>query len=113
MKQIVLAGLIALIGMGCGSKKEMTDSNAAETQTQNRSDRNNNRGDRKAPPSVDEIFKMDVDSDGFLSKSEVKGRLLEDFEKFDTDGNGLISRAEFENAPRPERKRRGGGQRNR
>jgi Ca2+-binding EF-hand superfamily protein len=47
---------------------------------------------------------MDIDGDGFLSKSEVKGRLLERFASIDADGNGLLSKEEVMNAPKPERR---------
>lgn len=52
-------------------------------------------------PNIEEVFKMDTDGDGKLSKSEVKGRLLTDFDKFDTNSDGFISREEFQNAPKP------------
>ena len=64
------------------------------------------RGDRKGPRSIDEVFKMDTNNDGKLSKSEVKGKMLERFPKIDTNGDGFISREEFTNAPRPKRGQR-------
>ncbi len=58
------------------------------------------------PPSIDEMFKMDINTDGLLAKTEVKGRLLRDFDIIDTDRDGFISRKELENAPKPERGQR-------
>lgn len=50
-----------------------------------------------------DIFQMDTNNDGMLSKSEVKGPILNDFDKIDTNGDGFISKEEFEKAPKPER----------
>lgn len=59
-------------------------------------------GQRKAPPTVDEIFEqMDKDEDGKLTKVEVKGYLQTNFTKIDTDENGFLTREEVENAPKP------------
>ena len=64
-------------------------------------------GERKGPPSVDEIFeKMDADKDGQLAEAELKGPLKENFATIDADSNGFISREELENAPKPERPKR-------
>ena len=55
---------------------------------------NRNQGERK---SADELIKlMDVDKDGKLSKSEVKGPLSEDFAKVDADSDGFITKEELE-----------------
>ena len=40
--------------------------------------------------------KLDVNSDGVITKEEAKGRLLKHFNKVDTDANGSITSAEFE-----------------
>ena len=40
--------------------------------------------------------KLDVNSDGVITKEEAKGRLLKHFDKVDTDANGSITSAEFE-----------------
>ncbi len=63
-------------------------------------------GSRQRPPSVEQLFQMDQNGDGFLAKSELKGPILNDFDKIDTNGDGLLSREELENAPKPERNRR-------
>ncbi len=72
----------------------------------NNSERNRGGG----APDIKEVFKMDTNGDGKLAKSEVSGRLQEDFNKIDTNGDGFITREEFQNAPKPEGGR-GGGQR--
>ena len=69
--------------------------------------RDGEKRDRRQPPSIDEVFKMDIDQDGFLSLEEVSETpLARDFAKIDTNEDGLISREEFEKAPRPERGQR-------
>ncbi|WP_169337232.1 EF-hand domain-containing protein [Psychromonas ossibalaenae] len=50
---------------------------------------------------------LDSNSDGQLSKDDLQGRLLADFDNIDTDGSGMISQAEFE-AFKSERKGKGG-----
>lgn len=60
----------------------------------------NQRG-QQGPPSVEEIFKMDKNKDGKLSKSEIKGPLKKDFAKVDTNKDGFITREEFKKAPKP------------
>lgn len=64
----------------------------------------NNRPQQGGKP---DIFEMDTNNDGKLSKSEVKGPIANDFDSIDTNGDGYISKEEFEAAPKPER---GGGQ---
>lgn len=61
-------------------------------------------GQRKEPPTVDEIFEqMDKDEDGKLSEKEVKGPIKDDFAKIDTDEDGFLSKEEVKKAPKPER----------
>ncbi|GAA5222010.1 EF-hand domain-containing protein [Membranihabitans marinus] len=95
MKNILfflIAGL-SIILTSCGSQKETT-SNQSQAQ----------RGNRQGPPSVEDIFKMDSNEDGKLSKEEVEGPLLEKFSTIDTNNDGYISKEELQNAPRPERR---------
>ncbi|NNE77366.1 MAG: EF-hand domain-containing protein [Pricia sp.] len=64
-------------------------------------------GQRKEPPTVDEIFEqMDKDEDGKLSEKEVNGPLKDNFSKIDTDEDGFLSAEEIEKAPRPKRRER-------
>lgn len=63
-----------------------------------------NRQERKSPPTFEELIeKMDANDDGKLSKSEIKGRLKENFAKVDLDEDGFITAEEFEEAPKPKR----------
>ncbi len=55
------------------------------------------------------IFEMDTNNDGLLSKSEVKGPIVNDFDQIDTNGDGYISKEEFEKAPKPQRNGGPGG----
>ena len=57
-------------------------------------------------PSIDDIFKMDTNNDGLLSKKEVNGPLEREFDNIDTNGDGYISKEELTNAPKPERGQR-------
>lgn len=67
------------------------------------------REERREPPTFEELLeKLDEDEDGKLSEEEVDGPLKEMFTEIDTDEDGYISEKEFENAPKPERKERGG-----
>ena len=64
-----------------------------------------NRRERREPPSIDELFKhMDKNEDGKLSKDEVKGPLKDHFSKVDTNEDGYLTREELENAPKPRRR---------
>ncbi|MBC8754521.1 YHYH protein [Kordia sp. YSTF-M3] len=72
----------------------------------------NRGGNNRERPSVAEIFEqMDANSDGKLSKKEVKGPLQRDFSKVDTNDDGFISKKELEKAPKPQRRQGGRGQR--
>lgn len=64
------------------------------------------------PPTIDELFSMDENNDGKLSKSEVSGPLLNDFSKIDTNEDGFITREELEKAPKPNGTPRPGPPRN-
>lgn len=93
-----LLGLVLMISIfSCGSQKDTTE-NLEKPQSE--------RG-KKGRPSLDDIFKMDLDNDGLISKEEVKGPLQRDFDKIDSDGNGFLNREEVENAPKPQRGQRG------
>ncbi|PZE18888.1 hypothetical protein DNU06_03410 [Putridiphycobacter roseus] len=56
---------------------------------------------------------MDINRDGKLSKLEVTGPLLEDFDKFDLNKDGFITKEELGEEPKPkgERPERGSGER--
>lgn len=99
MKQIKLVLVImglSLTVVSCKTKKEAVNPDRPSSSE---------RG-RKGRPNMEEVFKMDTNKDGKLSKSEVKGPLLRDFDKIDTSGDGLISKEELEKAPKPQRQQR-------
>lgn len=90
MKKVMVLGMsLFVLTVSCKAQK------TTDTQSNDRK--------QQGPPSVEEVFKMDSNSDGVLSKTEVKGPLLNDFDKIDTDGDGFLSKTEVENAPKPER----------
>ena len=102
-KLIIISGLF-LLTIGCKSQKE-TFQEQPNASTEQR-DRRPQNGDRRTPPSVDEVFEMDTNKDGLLSKTEVsESPMARRFTTMDTNGDGFISRTEFENAPRPQRRR--------
>lgn len=50
------------------------------------------RGGQQQPPSFDQL---DTNSDGQLSKDEVKGPLANDFDKLDANGDGVLTEDEL------------------
>ena len=100
--------LIALMSLAFIVSCKSKNTDAVEYQAQEKSNNSSRSQRAKGPMSIEDIFKMDADNDGFLSKSEVKGRIAKDFDNIDTDDDGLISKKEMENAPKPERGQRGG-----
>ncbi|TRX49022.1 EF-hand domain-containing protein [Fulvivirga sp. M361] len=62
-------------------------------------------GQGGAPNFSQLLSQMDANKDGKLSKSEVKGRLVNDFSRIDSNSDGFITDSEMENAPRPQRGR--------
>ncbi len=97
---IIFAALLLVAMTSCASSKT---EDVAETTRTERSQRGGQRG---GPPSIDQIFEMDTDGNGMLSKSEVQGPLEEMFDTIDIDSDGYLTREEVENAPRPERPQR-------
>jgi len=105
MKQIIALFILTFFISACSSKKDVIPANEEQIDLNERELKRENR--RNGPPNIEEVFKMDIDKDGLLSKSEVTGRLLERFGDIDSDADGFISKTEFENAPRPKRKQGG------
>lgn len=93
MKNIATAFLILFLAGACNTQKQTADI----VQNQPR------QGQRQGPPSIDDLFKMDANQDGLLSKAEVNGPILNDFAKIDTNSNGYLARTEVENAPKPQK----------
>lgn len=85
------------------------NSNAQSNNRPSGGEQGGGQGEKKGPPpSADEIFEMmDVDKNGQLELSEVKGPIKNDFTTIDTNEDGYISKEELETAPKPERQ---GGQ---
>lgn len=108
MRILLIAVLTIAINIGCKSSKDSTTVDAPKTADTRSADRGAKGGERGGPPSVDEVFKMDKDMDGKLSKMEVDDKLAKHFDKIDTNGDGFITKEEFKNAPKPEK---GKGQR--
>jgi len=99
---ILAVGLLGFIACNNTAKKtDQGDNNSPEQMQQDRPQQ------RERPSVSDMIARMDTDKDGKLSKSEVKGRLLESFATIDTDEDGFITEEELEKAPRPEGRQRG------
>lgn len=99
---LFISGLLAL---GCNTNKSTTET----TEKSSTREQPSRSGRQQGPPSIDQLFELDQDGDGKLSKSEVKGRIANDFDKIDADGDGFLTREEVENAPRPRRGQRPGG----
>jgi ribonuclease BN (tRNA processing enzyme) len=76
---------------------KITTPQTKKTTTQNRqkpTQRNNNSNN--TPPSFSELLtKMDVNKDQKLSKSEVKGKLKENFDQRDKNGDGYLTEDEM------------------
>ncbi|WP_137297222.1 EF-hand domain-containing protein [Psychromonas sp. SP041] len=53
-------------------------------------------GPQGGPPAFSDI---DTDGDGYISQSEAKGPLAENFSKLDTDGDGYLSESDIPEPP--------------
>ncbi|MFK8044019.1 MAG: hypothetical protein AB8B72_00890 [Crocinitomicaceae bacterium] len=95
-----------LIVSACNNQKTLTEDRMSRTEDSTAQKR------QHQPPSIADIFKMDVNKDGKLTKLEVTGPILEDFDKIDTNKDGFITKEELGVAPKPEgpRARGHGGQ---
>ena len=103
MRNILIAIFVLSLSFSCGTQKSTANTTQEEPQ-QRSQERGPERGQRGQRPSVEEVFKMDKNGDGKLGKDEVQGRLLQAFDRFDANKDGFITKAEFENAPRPDRR---------
>lgn len=108
MRLITILFLTVLMVVGCKSKQELV--NATEDTTldskSTKSDRRQNRGERRVPPTVEEVFQMDSNNDGKLSATEVANSpLSRNFTTIDSNNDGFITIEEFNNAPKPSRKK--------
>lgn len=102
-------GLCLALTTACASNQASTEQTSQKTA--NSADRPERPAHGKPPhgktphgerPSPEKIFvHMDKDSDGKLSKSEVRGPMSRHFSEIDANSDGYISKTEFENAPKP------------
>lgn len=92
---ITCAITVVCIMLSCASQK---NKNTTENRT---------RGRSGGPPTYSQLLEeMDTNKDGLLAVAEVKGPIAQDISRIDSNGDGYITRAEFENAPRPQRGQR-------
>ncbi len=90
MKSNLLSTAVLIFGLA------VLNVNSANAQSNDR--------ERKEPPTFGQLLKqMDKDEDGKLSKIEIKGPLIDNFDKIDTDEDGFITETEFKKAPKPNR----------
>lgn len=55
-------------------------------------------------PTTEDIFKdMDMNEDGLLEETEIKGPLKEKFQMIDTDADGYITKEELDMAMNPDK----------
>ncbi|MDF9799303.1 Ca2+-binding EF-hand superfamily protein [Catalinimonas alkaloidigena] len=91
VKTIAL-GAIAFMVLACASQNNQANNPQRPS------------GRQGGGPSFAQLLsEMDVNKDGKLAKSEVKGPLVNDFSKIDADSDGFLIESELENAPRPQR----------
>ena len=102
IKSIVLSVFVVAALASCRTKQNVVQSE--ERTTNQRSEKQGRKG---GPPSIEKLFEMDTNGDGYLAKSEVRGRILERFDIIDANKDGLLSKEEVKNAPKPNRKGRG------
>lgn len=109
MRLLILSIFIAVTTFSCKSTHQQAIEDAQSSVEAKNADRGNraSKGERRERPSVDEVFKMDVNNDGLLTKAEIgDSPLTRHFDNMDVNNDGAISKTEFENAPRPQRGKR-------
>lgn len=90
--RITCAITVVCIMLSCASQKNQ---NATDRRSEGRS---------AGPPTYSQLLEeMDTNKDGLLATAEVRGPIAREISKIDSNGDGYITRAEFENAPRPQR----------
>ena len=97
--------ILFVFSIGACSKKTTTPAATENTQkTKGERPQRGQRGGGRAPQFSNLLSRMDKDSDGKLSQTEVQGQMKENFSKIDQNGDGFITETEFKNAPRPPRR---------
>lgn len=107
MQKLILTLLfVAVIGLllpAC-SKKTSTPSPENREQQRPKRDGSQQKGQRgQKPQFTDLLTRMDANKDGKLSKTEITGRLKENFSRVDGNGDGFITAEEFKTAGPPPR----------
>ena len=93
MTRLTIVTCCLLVLGACNSSKK-----TAETVEQTAPKRQQGQPGRQQGPrdAAQTIARMDANSDGKLSISEVKGPLKENFAKIDSNGDGFLNKAEIE-----------------
>ena len=98
---IALAVITLSLTMGCKSQKSATSNEPARLDT--------GKNNEKRPQGGDPFKTMDINNDGKLTKLEVTGPLLEDFDKLDVNGDYYLTKEELGIKDKPEGGRPEGG----
>ncbi len=95
----MMIAVLLLLQIACKSTKNTTANDE-------RGDHPRERGEGQK--DISQMFaQMDINKDGKLSKTEVKGPIANDFAKIDSDSDGHITLSEMEKAPKPQKGQRG------
>jgi len=87
---------IAVAALERGESPEPARTKAIGCGITSKGKRGGRRGGRRGPPDPDQILSMmDTNNDQKVSKTEVKGGLANDFDKFDLDGDGFLTKGEL------------------
>lgn len=106
IKTMGLCALLFLLA-ACSNKTKSTAASPAPQEQRSANDRppRQGQGQRGERPDFAELLtKMDSNQDGKLSKTEVKGRLQQNFAQIDSNQDGYLSAEEFAQAPPPPRR---------
>lgn len=96
VKTIALIAITS-VAVSCSAQNNQTSNNQASSNQKGRQQQGR-------PPNFTQLLsELDMNKDGKLAKSEVKGPLANDFAKIDTNNDGFISESEHKAAPRPQR----------
>ncbi len=95
---MILVGMVVILFAACSKKTTSTTNTDAAATTEQKRNRTDRKGEGK-PQFAELLTKMDTNGDGKISKTEVQGRLKNDFAKVDKDSDGFITEAEFKQMP--------------